>query len=71
MRYFSDFHNNGHVLIDGHGFELFGIDDAKDEATTALIEMMPFALRSGDKRELAIALVCDDAGLCWVQREPD
>jgi hypothetical protein len=41
MRYFSDFHNNGHVSIDGHGSELFGIDDAKDEAITALVEIMP------------------------------
>ncbi len=60
MRYFSDFHNNGHVSIDGHGSELFGIDDAKDEATTALIEIMPFALRSGDKREFAISIRDED-----------
>ncbi len=60
MRYFSDFHNNGHVLIDGHGSELFGIDDANDEATTALIEIMPFALRSGDKREFAISIRDED-----------
>jgi hypothetical protein len=55
MRYFSDFHDNGHVLVDGYGSELLGIEDAKDEATMALIEIMPFALRSGDKRELATA----------------
>lgn len=56
MRYFSDFHNNGHVSIDGHGSEHFGIEDAKDEAITALVEIMPYALRSGDKRDLAISV---------------
>jgi hypothetical protein len=60
MRYFSDFHNNGHVSIDGHGSELFGIDDVKDEAITTLVEIMPYALRSGDKRELAISVRDED-----------
>jgi hypothetical protein len=60
MRYFSDFHNNGHVSIDGNGSELFGIDAAKDEAITALVEIMPYALRSGDKRELAISVRDED-----------
>jgi hypothetical protein len=60
MRYFSDFHNNGHVSIDGHGSELFGIDDVKDEAIVTLVEIMPYALRSGDKRELAISVRDED-----------
>jgi hypothetical protein len=61
MRYFSDFHNNGHVSMDGYGSEHLGIEDAKDEAMDALVEIMPFALRSGDKSELAIS-VRDEGG---------
>lgn len=60
MRYFSDFHNNGHVSIDGHGSEHFGVEDAKDEAINALVEIMPYVLRSGDKRELAISVRDED-----------
>ena len=63
MRYFSDFHNNGHVSIDGHGSEHFGIEDAKDEAIDALVEIMPSALRSGDKSVLAISVRRRQAGL--------
>ena len=61
MRYFSDFHNNGHVSIDGQGSELFGLDDAEDEAINTLVEIMPFVLRSGHKRDLAIC-VRDESG---------
>jgi hypothetical protein len=67
MRYFSDFHNNGHVSRDGQGSELFGIEDAEDEAINALIEIMPFVLRAGHKRDLAIC-VRDESGneVLWV-----
>lgn len=61
MRYFSDFHNNGHVSIDGHGSEHFDIEDARDEAINTLVEIVPFLLRSGDKRDLAIC-VRDESG---------
>jgi hypothetical protein len=56
MRYFSDFHNNGHVSIDGYGSEHFGIEEAKNEAINTLVEIMPFVLRSGDRRDLAISI---------------
>ncbi|EHK53084.1 hypothetical protein MAXJ12_31979 [Mesorhizobium alhagi CCNWXJ12-2] len=49
MRYFSDFHNNGHVSIDGYGSEHFDIEDPKDKAINTLVEIMPFVLRSGNK----------------------
>jgi hypothetical protein len=44
MRYFSDFHNNGHVSIDGYGSEHFDIEDPKDKAINTLVEIMPFVL---------------------------
>lgn len=60
MRYFSDFHNNGHVSFDGHGSEHFDIEDAKDEAIDTLVDIMPYVLRSGEKRELAISVRDED-----------
>jgi hypothetical protein len=60
MRYFSDFHNNGHVLIDGHGTEHFDVEDARDEAINTLVEIIPFVLRSGDKRDIAISVRDED-----------
>jgi hypothetical protein len=60
MRYFSDFHHNGHVSIDGYGSEHLGIEDARDEAIDALVEIMPYALTSGDKSELAVSVRDED-----------
>jgi len=49
MRYFSDFHNNGHVSIDGQGLEHFDIEDAKDEAINTLVDIVPSCLGPGTK----------------------
>jgi hypothetical protein len=61
MRYFPTSTTTAMSRLDGHGSEHVGIEDAKDEAIDALVEIMPQVLRSGDKSELAIS-VRDEGG---------